>query len=466
MFTGMGSITPSDGPDPTFPAGWTQIASSGYPLYLFDGGFAADFRVAYKFADSSDVAASNFTATHATASSQGAIACWTGVSTSTPLDVTPTQNSANTGVEDSTALGLTTVTNGACIVIWGADWGDSTTNLSAPSGTTPTFTERLDVAPLLHMFDGTLATAGATGNKTFANNSSSVQPWGTYMVALRPATTAGGVDALLANDVKSDSSVTQPAVKALHGLLANDVKSNSSVSQPAAIVRRDVLANDVVSASSVSQPAVKALHGLLANDVLSASSITTAKVAETNAAAPANHIIASIALAGPRNNHTGEVGGHLTISAADVTVNWIGIPVLSGSTGTRNVRIYQWNNAPLLRSVCFDLTGKTADTYAWVKIEPLTLVAAGDYAIALEVWNGDGNYWYDSSTTTFQSVIAGSGNIYSNAVGGGFAGFGASPYVGIDLGWDGGAPSGVTQLINSSKLINSGRLVSYEGLVG
>jgi hypothetical protein len=177
----------SAGPDPTFPAGWTQIASAGYPILLNAGSFHMDFRVAYKFADASDVAASNFTATHANCSSQGAIACFSGVHATTPFDVTPTQNLSLTGVADTTANGLTTVTDGCGIVIWGCDFGDTSNNLTAPTGTTPTFTERLDVAPLMHMFEGVLTTAGATGNKTFANNSNTVSPWGAYMIALRPA---------------------------------------------------------------------------------------------------------------------------------------------------------------------------------------------------------------------------------------------------------------------------------------
>ncbi len=189
------TATTTEAVNPTFPANWTEIAPTGYPIDVADGGFNLEMRCAYKIADADDAAATNFTASHSSSSSQGAIACWSGVDQTTPLDTTPTQNQKQGGVNgaDTIATGLTTATNGACVIVWGCDWADTSNNLSAPSGTTPTFTERLDVV-LMHMFEGNLTTAGATGNKTFANNADTSSPWGVFMIALRPAGAAAGLD--------------------------------------------------------------------------------------------------------------------------------------------------------------------------------------------------------------------------------------------------------------------------------
>lgn len=76
----------------------------------------------------------------------------------------------------------------------------------------------------------------------------------TYTVT--PRITVSTVDAALANDVQSTSSVSTVAVGQKHGLLANDVSSTSSVSTVAVGQKHALLANDVSSTSEVSTPAL------------------------------------------------------------------------------------------------------------------------------------------------------------------------------------------------------------------
>ncbi len=102
-------------------------------------------------------------------------------------------------------------------------------------------------------------------------------------LAFTEAEADDGIDALLANDVTSASSVTAPVIGQVHALLANDVASASSVSTPALVQIVAILANDVASASSVSTPAIGQVHGLAANDVASASSVGTPAVGQIHA---------------------------------------------------------------------------------------------------------------------------------------------------------------------------------------
>lgn len=96
----------------------------------------------------------------------------------------------------------------------------------------------------------------------------------------------GQVHALLANDVSSASSVTSPAIGQVHVLTADDVSSASSVSVPEleenADTVDDLLAEDVTSASSVSTPAIGQVHALAADDVASASSVTAPAIGQVH----------------------------------------------------------------------------------------------------------------------------------------------------------------------------------------
>ena len=178
------TLAGTEAPDPTAPAGFA-VTPGAWPADVSAGGFNLEFRSFYKFASSES---GDYLVTHATASSQGVLLRISGAHATAPFSPTPTLN-ANSGVvaEDTTATGLTTSVADCLIVLAAFDWGDTTNNLVPPTGSTPTFTERLDVA-ISFIATGMMVTAAATGDKTFANNSLLVNPWGASLLAIAPAT--------------------------------------------------------------------------------------------------------------------------------------------------------------------------------------------------------------------------------------------------------------------------------------
>lgn len=114
-----------------------------------------------------------------------------GVNATTALDVTETENNVTSASTTMTGTGLTTVTNGALVVLV---VGHSYNGTAANSFTSSDVTERVDqgttsgsAAQLQSVFIGTTvqATAGATGNKvaTAANSGK----YAAQVIALRPA---------------------------------------------------------------------------------------------------------------------------------------------------------------------------------------------------------------------------------------------------------------------------------------
>lgn len=101
---------------------------------------------------------------------------FTGVDTTTPQDTTATENQGTSTTV--TALGLTTATNGAHLVMCASDFDGRT----HASWTAP-LSERNDSGNVA-MASGAQASAGASGNKTATITSSS---WAAIMLALRPA---------------------------------------------------------------------------------------------------------------------------------------------------------------------------------------------------------------------------------------------------------------------------------------
>lgn len=169
-------------PDAVAPSGWTQLTSTS----AVSGGFTVKMKVYGKVASSEPT---SWTWTHNASSSQGFALAYRGVNTTTPMDVTPT--TSNTTASTTTWTGVTTITNGAMIVAMEHDWGDNTIDTVVPTGTTPTFTERLDVV-LSYACDGIMTTAGATGNKSHTNNSTGGDPSQGHLFALRPASALNG----------------------------------------------------------------------------------------------------------------------------------------------------------------------------------------------------------------------------------------------------------------------------------
>jgi hypothetical protein len=167
----------------TAPSGFALPSGGTWPIQVTDGGGFDGVRyVWYKIASGES---GNYTATHATASTQGVMVRVSSGNGAQPVATT----NGGSGVT-TTFTGLTPAANGALIIVMGTDWADTANNLTAPGGTTPTFTERLDVAPLSYVASGNLATAGATGNKTMTNNSSVNGMWTGVMLCVEPS--AGG----------------------------------------------------------------------------------------------------------------------------------------------------------------------------------------------------------------------------------------------------------------------------------
>jgi len=172
------------GPNPTAPAvtapaGWTEIPGS--PSSVTDGSANGRYHIFSKIASNES---GDYTFTHATSNSCGVVCRYTGADQASPLAPLP---SVNTGTgTTATANGITTGIPNTLVIFTEHDWASVALDSVVPPGTTPTFTERTD-AVLLYIADGTLATAGPTGNKAHTNNSASGEPWAAYLIGLKPS---------------------------------------------------------------------------------------------------------------------------------------------------------------------------------------------------------------------------------------------------------------------------------------
>lgn len=169
----LGASTP---PTPTLPSGFSVL--SGGPTTITDSGFSVACRLAWKLASSES---GNYTATHATASSQGMMLAISGASSATPV------SSVNNGTATlGTYTGITTPSNSSLVAGIQVAWDSWTGADAGISGTTPTFTARLDDTNQIYVGTGVLATAGATGSPTQGNNNAGAHPWLTFLVAAGP----------------------------------------------------------------------------------------------------------------------------------------------------------------------------------------------------------------------------------------------------------------------------------------
>lgn len=169
----------------TAPAGFSS--ATGFPLSISK----ADpwTTRGYCFFKIASGESGNYTCTHASAVSNAIMYRISGSDTSTPLNPTPTINNANSTT--TTATGLTTATNDSLVIFYSITWDGQ--GGAAPTGSTPTFTERYDsgTGGVIYAADGVLATAGATGNKTNANNNTIGNPFAASLIAVQ-APTGGG----------------------------------------------------------------------------------------------------------------------------------------------------------------------------------------------------------------------------------------------------------------------------------
>ena len=177
-----GSSSP---PTPTPPAGFVVVPGPTFPVNGGTSSLHVHNFIWFKVASSES---GNYTVTHTVATSQAWIGAYSGGNQSTPMVPNATSNTG-TGTT-TTALGLTTTINGSGIIFVAQDFGDNNNNLTAPSGTTPTFTKEFGATVgngsggILFIADGALSPAGSTGNKTFTSNSNSTSPWAGFLVTI------------------------------------------------------------------------------------------------------------------------------------------------------------------------------------------------------------------------------------------------------------------------------------------
>jgi hypothetical protein len=164
--------------DPTPPAGFSLISGPSWPLQAVEGANEVETRIYSKVASGES---GDYTATHADASSQG----WM-VAVSDPSVNFVITGQSGTGTT-TTALSVTSANNNALILFIVHDWLSNAADISVPTGTTPTFTERLDGATsLFYVATGVLGTAGATGDKTITNRNNIGDPWSAVLLAIEP----------------------------------------------------------------------------------------------------------------------------------------------------------------------------------------------------------------------------------------------------------------------------------------
>lgn len=157
---------------PVPPAGF---ASFGTATSVVAAGTNGRAHVFWKRAASEAAAFYDFT--HPTMPTACWMGCYTGCKTTgLPLGA----DSGNTGIgTTSTGTGITTTAAKSVLLWMGHDWGDTTNNLTPPTG----MTERLD-AVVIYVADQMVETAGATGDRTMTNNSIFSNPWAVRMVEL------------------------------------------------------------------------------------------------------------------------------------------------------------------------------------------------------------------------------------------------------------------------------------------
>lgn len=168
-----------EAPDFTAASGFALIPGT-WPMETTVASFNVEMRVYHKFASGES---GDYTFTNASGSTAGAVLRISGADATTPFAPDPTMN---TGTAADTAFtSITTTVDGALIIAAAADWADTANNLTPPAGSTPTFTERYD-GVVMYIATGNLATAGATGAKTMANNATT-GGWLASLIAVNPS---------------------------------------------------------------------------------------------------------------------------------------------------------------------------------------------------------------------------------------------------------------------------------------
>lgn len=169
------SISQAPGYDPvvTPPSGWTLLVKTSHT----DGNWISHTHWYWKDAGGSEPA--SYSWTH----ENGLGSALVFAVSSTPPGA-PAFTSQNGTGTTATALSLTTTRANQLIVFASDAWIAPGGALSPPTGSTPTFTERLDATgEFIYLASGVLASAGATGNKSHATSNSTGEPWSALLIA-------------------------------------------------------------------------------------------------------------------------------------------------------------------------------------------------------------------------------------------------------------------------------------------
>ncbi len=292
---GNGGANPAT---PTWPSGFDLV--SGYPTTVSDG---TDYRVSkWVLKKVASGESGDYTVTHANGASQGVIVAVSG----SDGTVVATQNAATTpaGTTTATATGLTTGADNSLVAFVVHNW-DLYGAASPPTGSTPTFTERLDDASsLLYVATGVLATAGATGDKTHATgNSEALYPWSASLIEVRAGGGGGGAPAVeqdlaaayaIANSAQQDLSAAYPVINAaaqdlsaayaVRGAVEQDLAAAYAIASSA---QQDLsAAYPVINAAAQDLSASYAVRGAVEQDLAAAYAIANSAQQDLSAAYP------------------------------------------------------------------------------------------------------------------------------------------------------------------------------------
>jgi hypothetical protein len=170
------------------PSGWTLEKT--FPD-LTDGlGFDVRNYIYTKVASSEPA---DWTWTHASTNVEISILAIVGANTSAPISpaLPAALNTTGAGVNQiATATGITTTVDHSLVIFYTQDWADTANSLAPPTGTTPSFTERVDptTTTLQYLATGRKRVAGATGNYSHTINSTTANPRGGLLVGIVPFT--------------------------------------------------------------------------------------------------------------------------------------------------------------------------------------------------------------------------------------------------------------------------------------
>jgi hypothetical protein len=119
--------------------------------------------------------------------------------------------------------------------------------------------------------------------------------------------------------------------------------------------------------------------------------------------------------ASPRNNFSGSVGFAFTVGGAGITITDFGRWVISGNSGTHDLRLTDASGITLI-STSINTSGLSVG-YNYVPITP-TFLAAGTYYYFSDELNG-GDQWYDSESYTCTAAATLDGSYYIIGLGSG-----------------------------------------------